>query len=202
MGRTISSKLSREEWIKNTAIFYFQIFNSKYDDLFLSELLKGGGGNSALCGSWMKLSTKFVLSRISGSALIELENKSIPFSIEGDKVIIFKKTLEKNWAMFSSNSKGSEKRELSGKYFHFDHNPSNKRILSLLHNKVKEIAVVSLTQKAKIELLSDYISDIQTVDLITVKQDDERTKADRTVALSKDVRDKLLDDKWYYLSVL
>ena len=202
MGRTKSSIISREEWIRNTAIFYFQIFNAKYDDLFLLELLKGGGGNSTLCGSWMKLSSKFVRSRISGSALIELEKKSIPFSIEGDKVVILTKTLDKYWSMFSSNSKGSEKREISGKYFHFDHNPSNKHILSLLNNKVKEINVVSLTQKAKIELLSDYISDIQTVDLITIKQDDERTKADRSIALSKDVRDKLLDDKWYYLSIL
>jgi hypothetical protein len=202
MGKTISSNMSRDVWIRNTAVFYFQIFNAKYDDLFLMELLKGGGGNSTLCGSWMKLSTRFVRSRISGSALIELGNKNIPFTIEEDRVGILKKTLDRNWAMFSSNSKGSIQRELSGKFFHFDHNPSNKHILSLINNKVKELSLVSLTQKAKIELLSDFISDIQTVDLITVKQDDERTNADRSVALSKDVRDKLLDDKWYYLSIL
>lgn len=196
-------KLNPEEWIKNAAIFYYQIFSSSYDELFLAELLKGGGGNSTLCGSWMKLSSKFVKYRISKTALNDLKIKGVQYSLNNDIVEISKKDIKKNKSMFSNDSKSTEKRELSGKFFHFDHNPSNKHILTLLNSKVKELSIVSLSQEEKIELLSDYISKIQTVDLITIKQDDMITKADRLNknALSKDVRDKLLKDTWYNLVI-
>lgn len=78
---------------------------------------------------------------------------------------------------------------------------TNKLILGLLKNKVKELSSVALSHKAKIDILANFISKIQSVDLITIKQNDERTKVDRTIALSKDVRDKILDNHWYILVI-
>ena len=40
--------------------------------------------------------------------------------------------------MFSSNAKGAENRKKNGQYFHFDHNPSNKKVLMLLKNKIQD----------------------------------------------------------------
>lgn len=52
--------MPREKWIKQAAIFYYQIFSTDYDNQFLNEILKGGGGNSILCSSWMKISNNFI----------------------------------------------------------------------------------------------------------------------------------------------
>ena len=192
----------QQEWLKNTAIFYYQIFSKEYNDEFLAELLKGGGGNSALCGSWYKLGSKFAKSRISGKALEKLKKMKFPLEVNGDVVTIKSKDINNNKSLFSNDAKTIEARKAEGKIFHFDHNPSNKHLLNLMNEKVKVVVASGLPEDDQIDLLSDFIYNLQTKDLITIEQDDVITKADkkRKTALSKDVRDKMLNDKWYWIN--
>ncbi len=191
-----------QDWVRNTAVFYYQIFSKEYNDDFLAELLKGGGGNSVLCGSWYKLGSKFVKSRISGKALKELQKIKFPLSIENNIVRIKLRDIDNNNSLFKNNAKTIEKRRAAGKFFHFDHNPSNMRLINLLNNKVKELLASGLSEDDQIDLLSEFIYNIQTIDLITIEQDDVITKADKKLktAFSKDVRDKMLNDKWYWIN--
>ncbi|HHV33822.1 MAG TPA: hypothetical protein GXX71_03930 [Acholeplasma sp.] len=59
-----------------------------------------------------------------------------------------------------------------------------------------------MSEDDQIDLLSEFIYNIQTIDLITIEQDDVITKADKKLktAFSKDVRDKMLNDKWYWIN--
>jgi hypothetical protein len=50
--------------------------------------------------------------------------------------------------------------------------------------------------------LSEYLKTIQTVDLITVEQDEIRTSADRDdLPLTNAQRDALINDTWYTLEI-
>jgi hypothetical protein len=192
----------KQKWIEDTALFYFKIFSGNYGDEFLKKLLKGGGGNSTLCASWYQLSPVFVPQRISGQALKLLKEKSFTV-IEQEEVIKIKRSeIKSNHGMFYNNAKGSRNRIIAGKFFHFDHNPSNKKILSLLNEKIKSFMESKITEHEILINLSEYLKTIQTVDLITVEQDEIRTNADREgKPLSSVQRDKLVKDIWYVLEI-
>ena len=197
-------KTNKQKWINDTALFYFQIFSGTYGEQFLKKLLKGGGGNSTLCASWYQLSPVFVPQRISNSAVELLDKKSISIEKNSKKriVTIKKSIIDSNHTMFYHNAKGSKNRKDAGKFFHFDHNPSNKKILSLLNGKVKEYMDSKITENEILKQLADYLEHIQTVDLITVEQDQIRTNADRAdEPLTKEKRDEILNDEWWTLNI-
>lgn len=66
--------MTKEKWIKEASLFFYQVFSPSYDDSFKEELLKGGGGNSILCGTWSKISKHFINYRISGNAIKRLDD--------------------------------------------------------------------------------------------------------------------------------
>jgi hypothetical protein len=191
-----------QKWIEDTALFYFRIFSGNYGEDFLKKLLKGGGGNSTLCASWYQLSPVFVPQRISGAALSLLREKSFDIIEEGNKIRLKKSQVKANHGMFYNNAKGAQKRIIAGKYFHFDHNPSNKKILSLLNERIKGFMESQVSEQDILLDLSEYLKTIQTVDLITVEQDEIRTSADRDdLPLTNAQRDDLINDTWYTLEI-
>ena len=191
-----------QKWIEDTALFYFRIFSGNYGEDFLNKLLAGGGGNSTLCASWYQLSPVFVPQRISGSALALLREKAFDIVQVGNTIKLKKSQIEDNHIMFYHNAKGAKNRVVVGKFFHFDHNPSNKKILSLLNNRIKEYMESQVSEQDILKDLSEYLKTIQTVDLITVEQDEVRTSADRDDRpLTNIERDTLLRDIWYVLEI-
>jgi len=191
-----------QKWIEDTALFYFRIFSGNYGEDFLNKLLKGGGGNSTLCASWYQLSPVFVPQRVSSQAVCRLKEKAFDI-VEHENTIRLRKTdLKDNHTMFYKNAKGAENRIREGKFFHFDHNPSNKKILSLLNDRIKEFTNSNVSEQEILVDLSEYLKTIQTVDLITVEQDEIRTSADREDSpLTNLERDTLLNDNWYWLEI-
>ena len=193
---------NNQKWIEDTALFYFRIFSGNYGEDFLNKLLKGGGGNSTLCASWYQLSPVFVPQRISGTALNSLREKSFDIIEEDNTIRIKKSQIQENHIMFYNNAKGAQKRIIAGKYFHFDHNPSNKKILSLLNERIKGFMESQVSEQDILLDLSEYLKTIQTVDLITVEQDEIRTSADRDdLPLTNAQRDALINDTWYTLEI-
>ncbi len=192
------------KWIKNTALLFYQIFSADYnDEAFIKKLLSGGGGNSTLCATWMQLVKVFIKRRISKPAyhlLLEKvadEDKN-KIRLESDTVFISKKIYTKYPAFFFNNAKGAENRTNAGKFFHFDHNPSNKKVLELLCDKVKS----HKNEAGFLDELTEYVKSVQTLDLITVQEDDIRTNADRKSSngpLSSQERDDLLKTTFYSL---
>lgn len=199
----MSNMVNKQKWIEDTALFYFRIFSGEYCDDFLNKLLKGGGGNSTLCASWYQLSPIFVPNRVSNTALKLLREKGFNLIIEESTVKISSKQINDNHGMFYNNAKGASNRINKGKLFHFDHNPSNKKILSLLNKKVKEYMLSKISEVEILQELAEYLKTIQTVDLITVEQDDIRTSTDRAgVPLTNEERDALLNDSWFSLEFI
>lgn len=196
-----SEIMEKYEWIEQAAKFYFQIFSTEYDAKFINELLKGGGGNSILCGSWMKISNNFMKYRISESSLKRLNEIKFPYIKEDSLVNINWSDINSQKKLFYNNAKTIENRKKVGKLFHFDHHPSNKKILLLLKEKVNELSKEDSSYESKIEQFSNFIKSIQTVDLITIEQDFVRTTADLKSLLSKEERDSLLKGKWYDLNL-
>lgn len=193
--------MKKDEWIEQAAKFYFQIFSTEYDARFINELLKGGGGNSILCGSWMKISNNFIKYRISENSLRRFDEIKFPYIKEAGFVNINWSDIKNQKKLFFNNAKTIEKRKNAGKFFHFDHHPSNKKILLLLKEKVNELSKEDTSNETKIEQFSNFIKSIQTVDLITIEQDYVRTTADLKELLSKGDRDSLLKGKWYKLNL-
>ena len=193
-----------DKWIKNTALLFYQIFSVGYEaEAFINKLLSGGGGNSTLCATWMQLVKVFIKRRISKPAyhlLLEKvtdEDKN-KIRLECDTVFISKKIHAKYLAFFFNNAKGAENRINAGKFFHFDHNPSNKKVLELLCDKIKS----HKNEAGFLEKLTEYVKSVQTLDLITVQEDDIRTNADRQSPngpLSSQERDDLLKTTFYSL---
>lgn len=191
-------------WIKDTALIFYQIFSVDYADVkFEDKLLRGGGGNSTLCSTWVQLSDGFVKHRISEKAynlliaMIKGEDGKLIYKNGNTVNIPYYFIYKKYKYLFSSNAKGAEKRKKVGQYFHQDHNPSNQKVLTLLKAKIKEIR----NNKNYLNELSIYIKNIQTVDLITVEEDDIRTEADRKLSnkLEAIERDRLISAKFYDL---
>lgn len=191
-----------QKWIEDTALFYFRIFSGNYGEDFLKKLLKGGGGNSTLCASWYQLSPVFVPQRVSSQAVHRLREKAFDIVEHENTIRLRKIDLKDNHTMFYNNAKGAENRTRAGKFFHFDHNPSNKKILSLLNDRIKEFMNSHVSEQEILVDLSEYLKTIQTVDLITVEQDEIRTSADREDRpLTNSERDALLNDNWYWLEI-
>lgn len=193
-----------EKWTRNTALLFYQIFSVDYEqEVFLNKILSGGGGNSTLCSTWMHLNEIFINYRISETAYnlllekVSNEDKN-KISLENDTVFISKKIYKKYHTLFFHNAKKAENRTIVGKFFHFDHNPSNKKVLELLSNKIK----MKKNETGFLEELTEYVKSVQTLDLITVQEDDIRTFADRRSLngpLSAEERDSLLNTKFYTL---
>lgn len=193
-----------EKWIKNTSLLFYQIFSVDYDnEEFIRKLLCGGGGNSTLCSTWTHLDDYFIKYRISEKAyklLIEKveEEDRDKIRLENNVVYISKKIDKKYHSMFYNNAKGAANRIKVGKFFHYDHNPSNKKVLELLSNKIRE----NKNNEGFFEELTEYVKTIQKIDLITVQEDDIRTLADKRskpVPLSAEERDSLLNTRFYDL---
>lgn len=191
-----------EKWTRNTALLFYQIFSVDYEqEVFLNKILSGGGGNSTLCSTWMHLNEFFINYRISETAynlLLEKvanEDKN-KISLKNNTVFISKKIYKKYHTFFFHNAKGAENRTNAGKFFHFDHNPSNKKVLTLLCNKIKQ----HKNEEDFFEELTEYVKTVQTLDLITVEEDDLRTIADRRKGpLTAKERDNLLNTRFYAL---
>ncbi len=197
-----------DEWIYDTALLFYQIFSVEYEDAnFNATLMAGGGGNSTLCSTWTKLSDGFLNYRISKKAyklllnLISEEDKKNIIKNKKDITIPRKIIQDKYRGLFFNNAKGVVNRKNSGKYFHFDHNPSNKKVLSLLKSKVKE---GKDNPDFLIELIN-YVKHVQTVDLVTVEEDEIRTSADLKLKDDKmDAlqRDRLINTEFYNLHII
>ena len=203
------NKEMENQWIRDTALIFYHIFSVDYEnEEFLKKLLKGGGGNSTLCSTWTQLSDFFIKYRISKRAYNEIM-KEIDITDrkqiikEGNIVkipygIIYKKYHDK----FFNNAKGAKNRREKGKCFHFDHNPSNKKVLSELRKKITNNK--NKDEQEFLKKLANYIKQIQTVDLITVEEDEMRTNADlnrKDDKLSSLERDKISNSKFYDLII-
>lgn len=187
-----------KKWIENTALFFYQIFSVDYEnEAFINKLLAGGGGNSTLCSTWMHLNDCFVPRRISNNAYELLikklndEDKN-KVCLKNNTVYISKQIYNNYHSMFYNNAKGAKNRTKAGKFFHFDHNPSNKKVLGFLNNEIKS----HKDEKGFLKKLAKDIKTIQTIDLITVYEDDVRTSADRKGPLTSSKRDELLVKKY------
>lgn len=196
-----------EKWFRDVALLFYQIFSVEYEnEEFIKRLLMGGGGNSTLCSTWTHLSDCFIKYRISKKAysllitkLDDIDKKSI--IKKGNVIEIPEKLIgNKYHALFFNNAKGAERRKQNGKYFHFDHNPSNKKVLTNLKNEIKNH---DYSEEYLKELVS-YIKQIQTVDLITVEEDDVRTYADQKTKdkLDSKQRDCLTSSGFYDLKII
>ena len=201
------SKEVNKKWIKDVALFFYQIFSVKYENKeFVKRLLMGGGGNSTLCSTWTHLSDDFIEYRISKKAynllLEKVESNDKKYIVKnGDTVSITKiKKKKKYHQLFFNNAKCAKNRKLKSKYFHFDHNPSNRKVLLKIKGKIEEHDY----SDEYLEELSQYIKQIQTVDLITVEEDDIRTYADQNLKekLEAHERDLLTKSKFYNLEIL
>lgn len=199
-------EIDKEKWIKNTALLFYQIFSVDYEDeAFINKLLSGGGGNSTLCSTWNHLNEYFIKYRITENAYnlllekISEEHKNM-IILRGDTVYISKKLRDKKHyhGLFENNAKGAENRANAGKFFHFDHNPSNKKVLMILNEKIKEHRY----DEEFVAELTDYIKTVQTIDLVTIYEDDTRTLQDLQNPdgpLSAEERDNLLETHFYNL---
>ena len=198
--------MNNEKWIENTARVFYQIFSVDYEDeKFEKKLLIGGGGISIFCSTWTGLSKYFIKYRISKKAykllptLVEESDKNL-IRKEENTVILPYKLYKKYHYLWSSNEKGAANRKIKRQYFQRDHNPSNKKVLSLISQKIKN----NKDKKDFLKELSKYIQQVQTVDLITVEEDDIRTEADRKSKpekLDASERDKLIGSEFYDLII-
>ena len=197
--------IDKEKWIRDTARLFYQIFSIEYDDDFKKKLLSGGGGNSTLCATWSQLVNYFVRNRISENAynlLLTKVNSSDrnKIRLENDTVYISAKIFKKYHGMFYNDAKYAQNRIAVGKYFHFDHHPSNKKVLELLCEEIS----THKNEEGFIDNLTEYVRTVQSLDLITVQEDDIRTMADKRSAngpLSLEEREDLLKGKFYPLII-
>jgi len=97
--------------------------------------------------------------------------------------------LNKRSALFSSNQKSVEKRKKLGQLLHRDHNPSNNYVLRKIRDEVRSYN--NLTVEEGISKLKEFIKTIQTIDIITVEQDEIRNKHND---ISAKERDGLIND--------
>ncbi|MCL2176425.1 MAG: hypothetical protein FWB72_00500 [Firmicutes bacterium] len=193
--------MTKEQWAENTAKLFYQIFSCDYDEKFLKKLLSGGGGNSALGSTLYHTLGSFVHSRISKTSIEAFDEIGFSYTLKDNVVRISKANIKSRWTLFSNNAKGAEKRRLAGKEFHFDHNPPTKMLLHQISTEVKKVNDMTISFAEKISKLKNFMLTGQTLDLITVEQDDERTKADRKKLLTAEERDEILQDVWYDLII-
>ena len=185
-----------EKMLDSTARFMFNVFNLKsgnYCEEFESLLMSGGGGNSMFVNCWSKPSYYFVKKRISGEAQRILREHN--YETIDDAPHSFK----------HNNAKGAQKRIAKGKYLHLDHNPGNVKVLELIREKCRSYDPDKTKYETIIAEIKLFLSNIQTLDWITVEQDDIRTYGDdihtktEKDKMTHDERDNLLQDSWKYL---
>jgi hypothetical protein len=177
-------------WIRSTAKFFWNVFHdeSDYIPAFIEKLLAGGGGNSMFNQSWVFTSSLFVQRRISSEAVKVLEElglskNNIPHDLLHD------------------NAKGEADRKAIGKLLHEDHCPGNVKVMHLIRDKIRSYPLTATFEDIADDLC-EFLKTVQTLDIITVKQDDMRTlKSSGFVKKQKDMftheeRDALLDDEW------
>lgn len=178
--------------------FLLKVFSENYCARFSKMLLSGGGGNSMFVNAWEKPSLCFKKYRISQKALDLLKDKLC------EKFDATKIPNNIPHYLLHNNAKGAKKRAKCGKKLHIDHNPSNKKVLDLIKKEVIRLNAGNISESEKLELLKGYISNIQTLDIITVEQDDLRTLKDMHYSkkdkdfMSAEQRDGLIDDKIMY----
>ena len=185
-------KKNPNDWIKSAALFFWQVFHVEYPSpVFKQELLAGGCGCSMFGQSWVFASKPFVKTRISGKARVTLEKDgylldNIPHGY------------------ISTNKKGSDNRKAVGQKLHRDHSPGNREVVRLIRNKVKSYGSTSIFADNEKDLC-DFIKNVQTLDIITVEQDDLRTCVDdkytkeEKCKFNHQQRDDLLNDIWEIL---
>ncbi len=191
------TKLSySEKMLDSNARFMFNVFNTKsgnYCEEFDNLLMRGGGGNSMFVNCWSKPSYYFVKKRISGEAKRKLEENNYPTI--NDAPHSFK----------CNNAKGAQNRIAKGKHLHLDHNPGNVKVLELIREKCRSYDLDTTDYETIISEIKVFLSSIQTLDWITVEQDDVRTYGDNRYSKSEkdkmthDQRDELLNDSWEFI---
>jgi hypothetical protein len=181
--------MEKEKIIESTAKLFLNVFSDKYDPWFENQLVTGGGGNSMFVNAWAKPSAKFIRIRISNEAEKRLADYG--YTSLSD--------IPKNF--LRHNAKGTEKRREAGKELHADHNPGNVKVLHLIRDRVSSYGKF-MSEKKKLEDLKAFIREIQTLDIITIEQDDIRTFADSEMTkseknmLTREERDILLHDSF------
>jgi len=160
-----------------SCIFY-SLYSKKYGVFLEKEIIRGGGGTSPICPIWINLSKYFIKHRISSEAEKVLLRNNIDL-----------KTLSIRNPIFSSNQKSVEKRKKHGQLLHRDHNPSNSYVLRKIRDEVRSYN--NLTVEEGISKLKEFIKDIQTIDIITIEQDEIRNKHND---ISAKERDGLIND--------
>lgn len=185
----------KEAMLDSTARFMFNVFNIKsgtYSEDFEKLLLAGGGGNSMFVNCWTKPSSYFTKIRISGEAKKVLKKHNYNSIGEAPKSFKF------------NNAKTAANRMKKGKYLHLDHNPGNVKVLMLIKEKCREFNPDSskFNLEATMNEIKAYLLTIQSLDWITVQQDDVRTYGDEShtkrekAIMNKQARDQLLNDSW------
>lgn len=172
------SELSKDKLqvLEDTAKAFLGIFNPaiNYSDTFVKRMLAGGGGNSMLNNLWKNNAVIFQQRRISLQALGVIKEHGYTFESMPVK-------------FYRNNAKGVENRKAVGKYIHEDHSPSCKYVMKAIYEYVK-------TNPSLLEFM-EFLLNIQTIDYITVEQDDLRTLSDNNYSKSeKDLSDAKFRD--------
>lgn len=177
-----------EDVLESTARFFLNVFSEQYDEKFEKMLVSGGGGNSMFVNAWQKPSKHFINARLSGEAKTCLA--------------VNRYTLETMpHGFLCNNAKGSANRKAKGKHLHMDHNPGNVKVLHDIRDKVRSYSD-EMSHGDKIADLKEFMKKVQTLDIITVEQDDIRTLSDEHFTkkekdmMSAKGRDTLLNDTW------
>ena len=185
----MSKSVDQDKILESTAKFMLNVFSGSYDERFEEMLVSGGGGNSMFVNAWQKPSKEFIKARISSNAQKRLIEHGY--------------TLETMPHVFlCHNAKGAEKRKAAGKYLHMDHNPGNVKVLHLIRERVRSYQNRNWSYDQQLSDLKEFIKGVQTLDIITVEQDDIRTLKDGKLTkkqkdmLSAKDRDDLLGDTW------
>lgn len=173
-----------EQILTDTAKLFLQVFSQNYCGEFERMLVAGGGGNSMFVNAWSKPSKKFVRCRISSQARLRLQKcghnninnvQDIPHSF------------------LHNNAKKIETRRRAGKELHMDHNPSNVFVLRSIRDRVCSYPP-NCAYDDKLNDLVEFIRNIQTLDIITIEQDEVRTRTHNVENMSAQERDRLLND--------
>ncbi len=192
-------KYDAENIIDGTARLMFNVFNRKtgnYSNDYDMLLMSGGGGNSLFINCWQKVSFDIDRVRISGEAKKRLIAYGFA-SIEDAQT--------RDHKFLSNNAKGAANRLAAGKNLHADHNPGNKKVLEMIKEKCRSYDPDKDDYESTISEIKEFLRTVQTIDWITVEQDDKRTYKDDKYSkkekdmMSHDERDDLLNDTWEYL---
>ena len=183
----------KKDMLDGTARFMYNVFNKdsgNYNQAFEELLLSGGGGNSMFVNCWAKPSGSVVKTRLSTKAKEKIA--------ELGYATIYEVPHENK----HNNAKGAANRIEAKKYFHLDHNPGNVKVLELIREKCRSFDTDPEKYEENITELKNFLLTVQTLDWITVEQDDVRTYGDDSHSkkekdkMDHQQRDDLLNDIW------